>query len=100
MNLKGTERFLNLLRAYGVSHFKSPEMEIRIGAPPTTSPDLSHAVSSPPSQTKAPANAASAPPVEMQIPHHVNEVAKLLKLNDADLVDALFPEGAPPKEAN
>ncbi len=48
-------------------------------------------------ETKAPSSPAAAPPVENKIPHHVNEVARLLKLNDEELVDALFPEGAEQK---
>lgn len=32
------------------------------------------------------------PPVEMEIPHHTNEVMSLLKMNDNDLVDKMFPE--------
>lgn len=101
MTVKGTERLLNLLRAYGVSHFKTPEVEIRIGAPPLSSPDSLDAIGSPSprvSETKAPATGAAIPPVQSEIPHHVNEVAALLKLGDNDLVDALFPEGAPPAE--
>lgn len=39
-----------------------------------------------------PATGAAVPPVEIEIPHHVNEVANLLKLGDEDLVDKLFPD--------
>ena len=46
-------------------------------------------------ESKAPPHAAAAPPVEMEIPHHINEVSKLLKLSDEDLVDKLFPEHPP-----
>lgn len=33
-------------------------------------------------------------PKEVEIPHQVNEVDKLLKLDDASLVDRLFPDYA------
>jgi hypothetical protein len=92
MTIKGTEKLLLLLRTHGVSHFKTPSIEIRIGASPA--PDSVAAVGPVPFQastTKAPPPQA-APPVEMQIPHHVNEVANLLKLNDDQLVDKLFPD--------
>lgn len=103
MTYPSTEKLLKLLKAYGVTHFKSLEIEIQmdLGKAPTvdgaTVPRgaINHAVSQwgyqQASQTP-PSTSASAPPVEMEIPHHVNEVAKLLKLSDEDLVDRLFPD--------
>lgn len=99
MTLKSTERLLQLLRAYGVSHFKSPEIELRIDAPPSSNSLIAVGSPSlvPQTGTKSPPNAAAAPPVDMEIPHHINEVKKLLKLSDDDLVEALFPEPKPEK---
>jgi hypothetical protein len=93
MNLKTIEKTLQLLRAYGVSHFKTAEVEIRIGAPP--SPDSLIAVGAPPIRadlvpTKP--NAGDVRPVSVEIPHHINKVKEMLKLSDEDLVDRMFPE--------
>jgi|SRR5665213_2733239 len=39
-----------------------------------------------------PTPSQAAPPVEVDIPHHANEVLNLLRLNDEDLVDKMFPD--------
>jgi hypothetical protein len=96
MNPSKTEKLFSLMKQYGVEYLKTTEVEIRIGnlnhtVNTVTSPGHTvNTVSSP-----GPESAAAAPPTEMQIPHHENQVAKLLKLNDEQLVDAMFPEGAP-----
>ncbi len=87
MNLEKTERLIAMLRQNGVSHFKSEDVEIDFGMPTKhievpTNTQL---------QEKAPPLQA-VPPVELEIPHHVNEVNKLMKLSDEDLVDKLFPD--------
>jgi hypothetical protein len=94
-----------LMRKHGVSYYKSTEVEIKcdlgvpsvsapvVGTPPVSVLDAKNTIGV--IDPKGPATAASAPPVEMEIPHHVNEVAALLKLSDNDLVDRLFPDGAP-----
>ncbi len=97
MTIKDVEKLIHLLRSNGVSHFKSLECEISFvphGTPQDTLP-----VVVPPkvSKVKAPPSQA-APPVQMEIPHHINEVEKLLKLSDNDLVEALFPEPTLPKD--
>lgn len=99
MTLSQTERLIKVLCAHGVSHFKDRDVEIRIEAPhlgagiqimPAKSPPAAAVVPIPPS-------AAAAPPTEMAIPHHVNEVAKLLKLDDNSLAETLFPAGEEPQ---
>lgn len=104
MTLSQTERLLTLLRTNGVTHFKSHDVEIRIGALETQSAGA--AVSSEPtivprgtgpSSTK-PGSAGDIPAKEIMIPHQLNQMMSVLKMNDEDLVDALFPEGAPPPE--
>jgi hypothetical protein len=95
---KTVDRLLHVLRSHGVNHFKTHEVEITIGHPPALSDHTTVGpVPSPKSDIKIPATAAAAPPTEMKIPHHINEAARLIKLSDEDLVDELFPEGAPPK---
>lgn len=88
------------MRKHGVSYFKSTEVEIKVdlGIPSISAPIVgSISPTNVPRETQqGPPTAAAAPPVEMEIPHHVNEVQALLKLNDEALVDRLFPEGAPP----
>jgi hypothetical protein len=92
MTIKGTERLLNLLRAHGVKHFKTVEIEVTFGEGVTSIPVIAEK-----STTKVPESAAAAPPVQMEIPHHINEVQKLLKLGDEDLVNALFPDHTQPE---
>jgi hypothetical protein len=98
MNLQDTESLLKLMKRHNVSFFKSTEVEIKMGVElsmPTsvvvekepTPPDIKLPQDKP--DTKS---AASAPPVEMEIPHHLNEVAGLLKLSDNELVDKMFPD--------
>lgn len=83
-----------LMRRHGVSYLKSIEIEISMGElnDKKTLAPIPEVVQ----EQKGPQTAASAPPVEVEIPHHVNEVSNLLKLSDEELVDKLFPEGAPP----
>lgn len=100
MTLKRIEQLLNLLKSHGVDHFKSVEVEISFGALAQSAQltsQVSPAQKIPMAAAAAPPTAAAAPPVDMPIPHHVNEVQKLLKLSDNDLVDALFPDVAPPE---
>ncbi len=99
MNLKSTEKLLKLLRAHGVTHFKSHEVELNIGAPHTESLDaMSPVPSAERVETKGPEHGGAIPPVENPIPHHLNEVRSLLKLSDEDLVDQLFPLPKPTEE--
>lgn len=82
------EKLFSLMKQYGVSHFKSLEVEIRMEGGPVT-PSIQ---SSLPQDSKNTLSAAAVPPVEMSIPHHMNEVANLLKLDDVALVEKLFPD--------
>ncbi len=93
MTLKGTNKLLHILRSHGVSHFKSAEIEIRFGVSPTQEPLIAVGPVLPrhESTSPVPATAAAAPPVDLKIPHHINEVAALLKLSDEELVDKMFP---------
>jgi hypothetical protein len=99
MSPKKIERLIRVLREQGVEYIKTPELEIRLSdrvsqpvvvradAPaPLVAPAQAQRVHAAPE-----APAAAVPPVENEIPHHENQVAKLLKLSDEDLVDALFP---------
>lgn len=98
MTIKEVEKLIHLLRSNGVSHFKSLECEISFVPRGTVVETLPVVVPQPKvSKTKAPP-AQAAPPVQLEIPHHVNEVAKLMKLSDNDLVDALFPDPTEPKD--
>lgn len=83
MEVNYVERLLHVLKAHGVSHFKSNDLELRMDAGVSVTP------STPPPEPKVLGDVL--PSQEEGIPHHVNEVAGLLKLSDADLVDKLFP---------
>jgi hypothetical protein len=92
MKPEKAEKLFQLMKQYGVEHFQSGEVSIRIGPAPSIqhkneTPDITHDTGI----VKAPEPQAI-PPVEMKIPHHMNEVANLLRLNDNDLVDKLFPD--------
>lgn len=110
MNSQKAEKIFTLMKKYGVQHFKTLELEIKMGVETCldepSSKKASDILDEHDKSTygssgiegqklkkskKAPAPQA-APPVESNIPHHVNEVANLLKLNDNDLVDKLFPD--------
>lgn len=96
MNLKQTDKLLKLLRSHNVSHFKSLEIEVRLEAASVAHLAVVSPLEELPTQAAGvPPNPAAAPPVENTIPHHVNEVAALLKLSDNDLVDRMFPEAPP-----
>ncbi len=93
MNPIKAEKIFSLMKQYGIEYFKHEDLEIKMqGTVKNT-----EMVPSQPSfftekpLTKPPESQAI-PPVEVSIPHHVNEVANLLKLNDNDLVDKLFPD--------
>jgi hypothetical protein len=94
MTLRQTERLLALLRANGVTHFKCADVEVTLSSA-TPIGDHSEPLKKPLSYHQAPP-AQAAPPVSQNIPHHVNEVAALLKLDDASLVDRLFPDYTQP----
>lgn len=90
MNQLKIEKLFVLMKTYNVSHFSDGKISITIGQ----SQDLPLPVNPLVAKEKpnAKMQAQSAPPVELSIPHHENEVAKLLKLSDEDLVDKLFPD--------
>jgi hypothetical protein len=105
MTVNETEQLLKVLCAHGVTHFKDQNVEIRI-EPPHSMQQIHASPTQPPiapHQTAAvverptPPTAAAAPPVDMVIPHHVNEVAKLIKLDDNALAERLFPAGPEPE---
>lgn len=97
MTVEHVERLIAVLRSNGVSHYKALDLEIKFDG--TTQP--SKLVALPPVLPMAavlePVSGAAAPPTEMKIPHHLNEVASLLKLSDEQLVDKMFPEEPLPK---
>lgn len=101
VTFKETERLIKLLKANGISHFKSLEVEIDFGSVSGSVVDSvdhspNHARSRQLDKKVVPPQAA--PPVEQHIPHHVNEVQQLLKLSDEDLVDRLFPDHTQSKD--
>jgi hypothetical protein len=91
MNTEKAEKLFTLMRQYGVEHFKSNEIEIKMSGQVPAKNNVPIRNEKKVLKTKSPPLQA-APPVENTIPHHVNEVAALLKLGDNDLVDRLFPE--------
>ncbi len=99
MSPKKIERLIRSLRENGVEYLKTPEIEIRLRDMPAGAqvvPRLAGvvlpAVPVPNRPITGPDTGASIPAVGNEIPHHENEVAKLLKLSDSELVDRLFPD--------
>lgn len=85
-----------MLRAHGVSHFKSTEVEIKIDSlSPASKPHVAPSPSIQAAPVSSGSNAGDVLPKQAEIPHHINEVAKLLKLSDEDLVERLFPDPKP-----
>lgn len=83
MNLGEIEKLITILRSNGVTRFKSADIELRFS-------DVKSSGKAVQIMPDIPLQAA--PPVEDKIPHHVNEVVGLLKLDDEALVDKLFPD--------
>ncbi len=88
MNQKKLERIIKFLRDNNVSHIKTLKYEITLSV--LAAPFVA-AAGEVAKEEDAPPTGAAIPPTENAIPHHVNEVANLLKLSDEDLVDKLFP---------
>lgn len=80
MTPKEIKALVKTLRSCGVTHWKTPEIELNLAplAPRETKPKLVP---------------IEAPIVESEkIEHKVEELKSLLKLSDDELVDRLFPE--------
>lgn len=96
MNIEKAEKLFSLMKQFGVEHFKTDKLEIKMSHNASGEKTIVPKVEVPQIKAKGkkvpPSQAA--PPVENVIPHHVNEAAKLLRLSDNDLVDKLFPEEA------
>lgn len=90
MNPSKAEKLFELMKRHGVEHFKTMEVEIRMSSSQSTAPVITPKIEVPESKPVPPLQAI--PPNEVKIPHHLNEVASLLKLNDEQLVDKLFPD--------
>lgn len=92
MNLKATEKLLKLLRSHGVEHFKSLEVEVKFaGDGQVLNLNVPHGTDTTHSVPTTTGSGASIPPVQMEIPHHVNEVQRLVKLSPDELVEEMFP---------
>lgn len=87
---------IRLLKANGVTRFKSEELEIRLSEETqrvplaTPKPNTRKVQKLVAKEKDIPLQAI--PPVDEDIVHHVNEVAGLLKLSDEQLVDRMFPD--------
>lgn len=88
MNPQKAEKLFALMKQFGVEYFKHEDLEIKM---PHTANTVEISKSTANTVSIAPEPQAI-PPTEMKIPHHVNEVANLLKLDDYALVDKLFPD--------
>lgn len=90
MDPKKLRLIFKLMKEFHVEHFRHADFEIKLSS---YKPEIS-SKTEPVKKTnkrKIPPQQAI-PIVEQSIPHHENEVAKLLKLSDHELVDRLFPD--------
>lgn len=97
MTVEHVERLILVLRSNGVSHYKALDLEIRFDGSNPPSRPIALPPTMPTAAASEPVSGAAVPPMEMKIPHHLNEVASLLKLSDEQLVDRMFPEEPSPK---
>jgi hypothetical protein len=79
MNAQELKSLIRTLRAAGVTRYKTPELEL----------DLS------PLETVRRRHRSTQPDESEEIEHKVQEMSSLMKLDDNQLLDRLFPE---PKE--
>lgn len=94
MTLEEIDSLIKVLRANGVTKFKSPEISIKLnGANPVV-------VHSQKRQTKLPKEREifhgkleeiTIPPVEEETKHTVDAVRSLLRMSPEELVDRMFP---------
>ncbi len=87
MTPKEIKTLIKTLRAAGVMHYKTPELELKLD----------------PIEPRK--RARSKPTDESEIKHKAEELTSLLKLSDQDLVDRMFPDyttedSAPQDETN
>ncbi len=85
MTPKEIKSLIKTLRAAGVRHYKTPELELNLEPfPEKVSRETTKAISK---------VALDAPYEPDKTPEHkVEELTSLLKLSDTDLVDRLFPD--------
>ena len=86
MTIAEIEQLIRLLKTSGVKSFKSKDIKLEF------EPMNALAARAPDSTNKPAPPLQAIPPVTEEIIHHANEVASLLRLNDEDLVDKLFPD--------
>lgn len=106
MKVEKAAQMFALMKQFGVSYFKEDGVEIKFAesevkaaaTTPAPAPQNIVNTASKGKGKKAPPLQA-VPPVESNIPHHVNEVASLLKLSDNELVEKLFPDPSQEGEA-
>jgi len=81
-----------LLRQAGLTHFKDRDVELRFESAPLDMNLRSIAPFHSQKPATAPIEAPLSPEKEQEIKHKVEEMVSLLKLDDKDLIDRLFPD--------
>lgn len=81
MTLDETKALIEMLRASGITHYKTADIELNLGPAPVLPVVSRETIASNEAET-----------VPGPIPHIVKELTSLLKLSDTDLVDRLFPD--------
>jgi hypothetical protein len=84
---------LIVLSRHGVTHYKTADLELTLA--PIAQPEVVNRVANYTTATTTQPEQATSKrrkPKAEPIPHHLTDTLSLLKLDDASLVDRLFPE--------
>lgn len=95
MNIEQTEKLIHLLKRNGLSHYKTEKLELSFFYyADSEQSDKSHMKTEINSTQQETSEKLSSEKANMgdPIPHHENEVMNMLRMNDNDLVDKLFPD--------
>jgi len=94
MKITDIEKLFKMMKSFGVEHFKSEELEIKMGnVGPAQKPIEVPKESKPKPERKGKIPPQQAIPiVDLDIPHRLSEVTNMLKMSDSDLAETLFPD--------
>lgn len=89
MNIAETVELLQILKSVGATHFKSNDIEVRLGGGKPAS--LKYQVHREPLQPELPKQEE---PLNPEATQRAQDLIDLLKMKDDQLVDQIFPDGA------
>jgi hypothetical protein len=90
VNIAETVELLHALKSVGATHFKSNDIEVRIGG--SKPAFVKHKMYSEPPQPELPVQQEEA--FNPEATKRAEDLINLLKMKDDQLVDQIFPDGA------